>query len=198
MTTHITPDLIRAALAHIPASLPRDEWARVGMAIKSEFPDATGQDLFEAWSATADGHDPRATRSTWRSIKAGGGVGIGTLLHLAKEHGFVLPKPSEAPAAPSPEVLAQRERERVERQQAEQARQQAAHAAAAADAVAQWEAASDTGASPYLVRKGVQAHGVRFAADGCVLVPLRDAAGALWNLQRIAPNARPMAPTSCF
>ena len=120
------------------------------------------------------------------------------LLHLAKEHGFVLPKPSEAPAAPSPEVLAQRERERVERQQAEQARQQAAHAAAAADAVAQWEAASDTGASPYLVRKGVQAHGVRFAADGCVLVPLRDAAGALWNLQRIAPNARPMAPTSCF
>lgn len=186
--TNITPDLIRAALAHIPASLARDEWARVGMAIKSEFPDATGQDLFEAWSATADGHDPRATRSTWRSIKAGGGVGIGTLLHLAKEHGFVLPKASEAPAAPSPEVLAQRERERVQRLQAEQARQQAAHAAAAADAVAQWDAASDTGASPYLARKGVQAHGVRFAPDGCVLVPLRDAAGALWNLQRIAPE----------
>ena len=186
--TIITPDLIRAALAHIPASLSRDDWARVGMAIKSEFPDATGQDLFEAWSATADGHDPRATRSTWRSIKAGGGVGIGTLLHLAKDHGFVLPKASEAPAAPSPEVLAQRERDRVERQQAEQARQQAAHAAAAADAAAQWDAASDTGASPYLTRKGVQAHGVRFAADGCVLVPLRDAAGALWNLQRIAPE----------
>ena len=188
MTTHITPDLIRAALAHIPASLARDEWARVGMAIKSEFPDATGQDLFEAWSATADGHDPRATRSTWRSIKAGGGVGIGTLLHLAKEHGFVLPKASEAPAAPSPEVLAQRERERGERQQAEQARQQAAHAAAALDAVAQWDAASDTGASPYLARKGVQAHGLRFAPDGCLLVPLRDAAGDLWNLQRIAPE----------
>ncbi|PIF16578.1 MULTISPECIES: DUF927 domain-containing protein [unclassified Acidovorax] len=183
-----TPELIRAALAHIPASLAREEWARVGMAIKSEFPDATGQDLFEAWSATADGHDPRATRSTWRSIKAGGGVGIGTLLHLAKEHGFVLPKASEAPAAPSPEVLAQRERERVERQRAEQTRQRAAHVAAAVDAVAQWDAASDTGASPYLARKGVQAHGVRFAADGCVLVPLRDAAGALWNLQRIAPE----------
>lgn len=183
-----TPELIRAALAHIPASLAREEWARVGMAIKSEFPDATGQDLFEVWSATADGHDPRATRSTWRSIKTGGGVGIGTLLHLAKEHGFVLPKASEAPAAPSPEVLAQRERERVDRQRAEQARQQAAHVAAAADAVAQWDAASDTGASLYLARKDVQAHGVRFAADGCVLVPLRDAAGALWNLQRIAPE----------
>lgn len=184
----ITPDLIRAALAHIPASLARDEWARVGMAIKSEYPDATGQDLFEAWSATADGHDPRATRSTWRSIKAGGGVGIGTLLHLAKEHGFVLPKASEAPAAPSPEELARRANEKAERQQADKAHQDAAHAAAALDAVAQWDAATDTGASPYLARKGVQAHGVRFAPDGCVLAPLRDAAGALWNLQRIAPE----------
>ena len=81
--TNITPDLIRAALAHIPANLAREDWARVGMAIKSEYPDATGQDLFEAWSAKADNHDPRATRSTWRSIKAGGGVGVGTLLHLA-------------------------------------------------------------------------------------------------------------------
>ena len=188
MTTHITPDLIRAALAHIPASLAREDWARVGMAIKSEFPDATGQDLFEAWSATADSHDASATRSTWRSIKAGGGVGIGTLLHLAKEHGFVLPKATEAPAAPNPEVLAQRERERAERQQADKDHQDAAHAAAAADAAAQWDAASDTGASPYLARKGVQAHGLRFAPDGCVLVPLRDAAGDLWNLQRIAPE----------
>ncbi|HQS22611.1 MULTISPECIES: DUF927 domain-containing protein [unclassified Acidovorax] len=188
MTTRITPDLIRAALAHIPASLAREDWARVGMAIKSEFPDATGQDLFEAWSATADGHDPRATRSTWRSIKAGGGVGIGTLLHLAKEHGFVLPKASEAPAAPSPEELARRAREKAERQQADKDHQDAAHAAAAADAAAQWDAASDTGASPYLARKGVQAHGLRFAPDGCVLVPLRDAAGDLWNLQRIAPE----------
>ncbi len=186
--THITPDLIRAALAHIPANLAREDWARVGMAIKSEFPDTTGQDLFEAWSATADNHDPRATRSTWRSIKAGGGVGIGTLLHLAKEHGFVLPKPTEAPQPPSPEVLAQREREKAERRRAEQAQQEAAHAVAAADAVGQWDAASTTGHSPYLTRKGVHAHGVRFAPDGCLLVPVRDAAGKLWNLQRIAPE----------
>ena len=186
--THITPDLIRAALAHIPANLAREDWARVGMAIKSEYPDTTGQDLFEAWSATADNHDPRATRSTWRSIKAGGGVGIGTLLHLAKEHGFVLPKPTEAPQPPNPEALAQREREKAERQRAEQAQQEAAHAAAAADALGQWEAASTTGHSPYLTRKGVHAHGVRFAPDGCLLVPVRDAAGKLWNLQRIAPE----------
>jgi len=30
--TNIAPDLIRDALAFIPASLPRDDWAKVGMA----------------------------------------------------------------------------------------------------------------------------------------------------------------------
>ena len=123
--TNITPELIRAALTHIPATLPRDEWARVAMAIKSEFPDTTGLDLFTDWSATAEGYDLKATRSTWRSIKAGGGVGIGTLLHLAKEHGFTVPKADHAPAPPSPEVLAQRERDRSATQDAEQARNDA-------------------------------------------------------------------------
>ena len=185
--TNITPELIHAALAHIPATLARDEWARVAMAIKSEYPDGTGRDLFTDWSATADNFDPKATRSTWQSVKAGGGVGIGTLLHLAKEHGFTLPKPDQAPAAPSPEALAQRERERAANQQREQARTEAAHDQAAGEAAALWRDASDQGESAYLTRKGVQAHGVRFTPDGWVLVPVRDAAGKPWNLQRIAP-----------
>jgi putative DNA primase/helicase len=79
MTHHtITPELIRAALQHIPANLPRDEWARVGMAIKSEFADETGRDLFTTWSASGDGFNAKDAADTWRSIKAGGGVGIGT------------------------------------------------------------------------------------------------------------------------
>jgi putative DNA primase/helicase len=144
--TPITPELIRAALAHIPASLPRDEWARVAMAIKSEYPDSTGFDLFDDWSQSAsDGYDANATRSTWRSVKAGGGVGIGTLLHLAKEHGFELPKGSQAPAAPSRDELARREQERAERQRLEQARIDAAHARAADEAAALWAAGADGG-----------------------------------------------------
>jgi len=35
---------------------------------------------------------------------------------------------------------------------------------------------------------------VRYLADGTVLVPMRNAAGELHNLQRIAPERRPMAP----
>ena len=68
MTTNITPELIRSALLYVSANLPRDEWARVGMAIKSEFADGTGLDLFTEWSETADGYDLKATRSTWQSI----------------------------------------------------------------------------------------------------------------------------------
>ena len=104
--TPITPELIRAALAHIPATLQRDEWARVGMAIQSEYPDDTGLALFTDWSATAEDFNVGDVRSTWRSFKAGA-VKIGTLLRLAKKHGFTLPKPDQAPVAPSPEALAQ-------------------------------------------------------------------------------------------
>jgi len=189
--TPITPELLRAALAHIPANLPRDEWARVGMAIKSEYPDGTGLDLFEHWSASdPDRYDPKATRATWRSVKAGGGVGIATLLHLAKEHGFTLPKTGQAPAAPTAAELAERERQRSERQRRERAEQLARHEGAAAEALNLWEGngldVTDPDQAHYLVRKGVGAYGVRFTHPGTLLVPLRDAAGKLWNVQRIA------------
>ncbi len=191
MKNNITPELVRAALACIPANLPRDEWARVGMAIKSEFADGTGLDLFTDWSSTADGFDLKATKSTWQSIKAGGGVGIGTLLHLAKENGFELAKAAQTSAPISPGVAAKRDHDRAANQQAEQARTAATQASAAAQAVELWGQASPTGESPYLTRKGVQPYGVRFAPDGWLLVPLRDADGVLHNLQRIAP-AKPV------
>jgi putative DNA primase/helicase len=190
--TPITPELIRAALAHIPANMPRDEWVRVAMAIKSEYPDQTGFDLFDQWSATdPERHNAQGIKSTWRSIKAGGGVGIATLLHLAKQNGFTLPKTGQPMPLPSGEELARRDHERAERNRAEQARMDADHARAAEAAAAEWNAGSDSGESAYLVRKSVQPHGVRFAPDGCLLVPLRDGAGKLWNVQRIAPA--PMA-----
>ena len=96
--TPITAALLCEALGFIPASLPRDEWARVGMAIKSEFPDDTGWHLFKDWSARdAAGFDESSVLSTWRSIKAGGGVGVSTLLYLAKQHGFKLPRRQRGP-----------------------------------------------------------------------------------------------------
>ena len=188
--TNITPALVADALKFIPPTLPRDDWARVGMAIKSEFSDGVGFDLFSEWSALdADGYDAKAVQSTWRSVKAGGGVGIGSLLRLAQQHGFELPKPDkEAEPAQTPAQLAQQERARAERRRQEQERTAAGHDAASVKAGAMWEAASAAGESPYLVRKGVGAHGVRFTPDGWLLVPVRDGAGRLWNVQLIAPE----------
>lgn len=187
--SNITPELIRDGLAYIPANQSRDVWARIGMAIKSEYPDATGFDLFDQWSASdPDRYNAKDVNATWRSIKASGGVGIATLLHLAKEHGFTLPKSGQASEPPSPDEIARRERERTERQRAEQARIDTGHAQAAEQAAKQFADASTDGESPYLMRKGVQAHGVKFAAGGRLLVPLRDGAGKLWNLQSIAPT----------
>lgn len=181
-------DTIRAALACIPPNLPRDEWARLAMALKSELGASEGFDLFEAWSRGADSFDEKATRSTWRSVKAGGAVGIGTLFHIAKAHGWKPDAAHSTAPRPSPaELKAQAEarkaaaaRERTEREQAQ--------CEAAAEAARQWAGASESGSSPYLQRKGVQAYGLRFLADGSCLVPMRDAAGELHNLQTIRPT----------
>jgi putative DNA primase/helicase len=188
MKTPITIDLARAALDYIPANLSRDEWAKVGAAIKSEFSDDAGRTLFAEWSATAEGYDPKAVASTWRSLKASGGVTIGTLLGMAKDRGFVLPKPDQAAPKPDPATAARLAEDRKARQQAEQAQERAAHELAAIEAGKLWDSASETGASGYLTRKGVQPYGVRFLADGHLLVPMRDAGGALWNVQRVAPQ----------
>ncbi len=186
---HHTPDSIRAALQHIPPTLPRDEWARVGMAIKSEFPDETGYDLFFYWSQPADNFNATACRDAWKSFKAGGAVTIGTLIHLAKSHGYQPPKDGQQAAPPTPEALAERKRQQDQACEREQAETRQRHEAAASEAAKQWASASAEGQSPYLVRKGVQAHGLRFAG-AALLVPLRDEAGKLHNLQSIAADGQ--------
>ena len=61
-----------------------------------------------------------------------------------------------------------------------------------------WDSASPTGESPYLARKGVQPYGVRYGAGGWLYVPVRDAAGTLWNVQRIAPDKPASGPDKLF
>lgn len=191
--SNITPELIRAALAHVAPTLPRNEWSRIGMAIKSEFPDSTGFDLFDAWSqGDADAYDTKAVQSTWRSINAGGGVTIASLLYVAQQNGFKLSDADRAILAPSAAQLARQAQERDQRIRADRLRQQQDHDTAAEQALDLWEAANEADAAGhgYIKRKGVGAHGVRVGADGWLLIPLRNADGELRNVQRVAP-ARP-------
>lgn len=75
---------------------------------------------------------------------------------------------------------AKRQREQAKREMQEEARQRASD---------EWAAATPAPDShPYLLRKCVKAHGLRVAADGRLLVPVRDQTGELLSLQFIAPD----------
>lgn len=185
----ITPALVRDALSCVPSDIDRETWVRLAMAIKAEL-GTDGFELWDSWSQAGAGYSSADAKDTWRSIKAGGRVTVGTLFGIAKDHGFRFPDVGEGGVAPSPEALAEAARlaERKQQQRdAEAAEYRERAERAARDAQALWAEASEQGASPYLARKGVQAYGVRFLHDGTLLVPMRNAAGELHNVQRIAP-----------
>jgi putative DNA primase/helicase len=181
-------DRARAMLAHLSPDLPRDEWVKVGMALKSELGDGPGFEVFDEWSRGGAGYSESGTRTTWRSLKAGGKVGGGTLVRMAQAAGW---KPADKPRRQTPAeraAAAAAQRKAAEREARET---EARHRKAAAEAAALWERgqpADGARPAPYLQRKGVGPHGVRVLPDGTLLIPLRDAAGALWNVQRIAPR----------
>lgn len=68
-----------------------------------------------------------------------------------------------------------------------------AHEAAAKTAYGVWEnlpgeASPDN--SPYLAAKGVKGHGVKVNAAGHMVIPCRDGAGRLWNIQTVTPDSK--------
>jgi putative DNA primase/helicase len=183
----LTQSEIARALFYIPSDCNREQWARIGMALKHELGDAAFE-LFERWSVQAGTSNARDIHDTWRSIKAGGAISIGTLLFEAKKHGWQrAPRApmttSERAAAEQAALLTaqQREaREQAERLATEQRHQQAA--ATAQRLVATLPAASPDHA--YLVRKGVQPHGI-LQSGSVLVVPVRDVNGTVVSHQNI-------------
>lgn len=115
------------------------------------------------------------------------------MIYEAKARGFD-PK-AEASNAAAPELTAESRAARAEQRRIDDENTAAAllkaHNTAAIKAQALWDVAAIDANSPYLGIKGVSAHGVRFEVAGddvTVLVPLRDNANRLWNVQRIKPD----------
>ena len=79
-------------------------------------------------------------------------------------------------------------KQRIQAMRAQREADEAARQAHEADnAGTRWQAAGPAGGHPYLVRKGIKAHGIR--QDGeTLLIPLRDTAGKLHSLQTITPD----------
>jgi putative DNA primase/helicase len=196
----VSVEAARAALAVIPRD-DRDVWWRMAMALKSEFGE-DGLQLFQDWSEGGKTFDLNALKSTWKGIVPGGPVTIGSLIAEAKKYGF---NPKDfAPVAPlssGDRARLRKEREAREKDAAEAKAKE--HEAMAGKAAMDWESAAESGNSAYLVRKGVQPHGVRFESGKVVLVPLRDIDGKLWNVQRILGNGDKRFPaggrvSGCF
>ncbi|MGK2915799.1 MAG: DUF927 domain-containing protein [Porticoccaceae bacterium] len=141
----------RDALHAIQPDLPRDEWAKIGMAAH-----AAGLDFddFDTWSAPADNYNARDAQSTWKSFKEGGGISAATLFHEAKRHGW---RDGGTHQRPTPEALAEQRRTSAERAKRDEAKAANEQARTATKAKAIWTAASEAKADhPYLVRKQVQ------------------------------------------
>ncbi len=177
-------ETIEQALSFIPAD-DRDTWIKCGMAIKAELGDA-GFDAWDWWSATADNYRARDAAASWKSFKAFGGVGIGTLFHTAKQYGYQCDS-NNKPTPPTAEEIAKREAKRKAEADLLASRREAASDKAAsiwnapASALeATQPAIADHG---YLKRKGIQPHGAKIyhgslsigdmACNNALMIPMK-------------------------
>jgi putative DNA primase/helicase len=119
---------LQDALQYLDPNCSRDEWVKVGMGIKNEFGDA-GFDAFDSWSAGSEQYKPSDIKSTWRSIKAGGGTTIKTVFGMAKDNGFTVKR---EPISPEEQArlnaeFAQRAKEREAQEAEDEAARQRWH-----------------------------------------------------------------------
>ena len=189
---------IEQALSFIPAD-DRDTWIKCGMAIKAELGDA-GFDAWDGWSATADNYRARDAAASWRSFKASGSVGSGTLFHTAKQYGYQCDN-NNKPSPPTPEKIAKREAKR----KAEADLLVSRRKAAADKAASIWNAPASAleATQPaitdhvYLKHKGIQPHGAKryhgsltiggMACNGALMIPMK-LNGKISSLQFINRN----------
>ena len=192
---------VRSALSHLsPES--RGVWVRRAMAIKSEFGE-DGFEMWDQWSSLSSAYRAIDARHVWKSVKAGKGIGIGSLFYDAKQAGW---KDDTAYKKPSAAEIEQRRKERAERDALAAAQELADQEAAAVKAQELWAAATPCESHAYLERKGVKSHGLRYgrfdvtridpntgevtvASMQALLMPIMDRSRKIWTLQ--AFSAKP-------
>lgn len=178
-------DDVRQSLAFVSPNIDRNAWAAVAMALKAEFGEEAF-DLFDTWSEGGESYRSADCRSTWKSVRADGGVGLGTLIHMAKQGGWSPEKPELSDADKkklAEERSARREKIKAKAQQEVRVRQEKVDRCRERSAEI-WQGLSESGRSEYLASKNVRAWGVRFAR-GRLAVPVCDVAGLLVGLQWI-------------
>jgi putative DNA primase/helicase len=165
---------ITDALRYLSPDCDRETWILLGMAVKSALGDA-GFPIWDGWSQGGDTYRAKDAQAAWRSFKADGKIGVGTLYHLAKQAGWKAPGGALPPLpAPKPRAETEAAERALERQR---------------DAVARkaWNIfryAPRTDSHPYLTRKHIKGHGARLSY-GKLVIPLYAGPKRLVNLQFI-------------
>ena len=80
-------ELIEQALSVVPSD-DRDTWIRVGMALWSAYPGTDGMAAWSRWSAKSPKFDLDEIPQAWRSFSKTRSLTLGTLFHIAREHGY--------------------------------------------------------------------------------------------------------------
>ena len=154
---------ITSALYSIPPE-DRETWWQMGAALKSHYGE-DGFALWDAWSRQSDRYKAVDAKSVWRSLKAGGGIGLGSLFHTARQFGWS-GDDTVAPAAPE-------ERKRRAAQAKREANQQVQRWAEAARRAESMMMAATLETHPYLEAKGFPAEN-GLTLDGNLLIPMRN------------------------
>ena len=95
-----SPQAPLACFASAVAAIPNadetwDNWVRIGLAIfAASGGSEDGFAVFDAWSQRSVKYTAATTRSAWRGFKPKR-IGGGTLVHLAKQHGWEMPEATQ-------------------------------------------------------------------------------------------------------
>ncbi|WP_439447850.1 VapE domain-containing protein [Stenotrophomonas sp. ATs4] len=169
-------------------------------------PDARGRDALNPDGTLVRFHvegDRRGSRNGW-AVLFGDNVPAGEFgsWRTGTRHAWCAKSPTTLSTAEQRAIRQRQERARAEREQQQRERE---HAAAKAANILWNRAVPADGSHPYLVRKGIHAHGLRVAAwpirnsdglvfrhiDNALLVPVMNTAGRIVSLQAIFPRVDP-------
>ncbi len=166
-----TLDEVAEALEFLDAGVSREDWIKLGFAIKAEFGEG-GRSTFEDFSQTSDKYSKTDFKTAWKSIKQSGGTNIGSLFKLAIDAGY---KPAKTQFTEDEKQKRQQESQarRVLREQ-ESAEEQRLlielqnHISVVSEII--WENLPIDGESEYLNKKQVNACGARVVKEAFMIV----------------------------
>lgn len=154
---HLTLDTVAQALSYLDYN-DRKEWYEMAYAIRSEF-GADGFSTWDSWGSQYAKYNKSEARAQWRSAKPGGKIGIGTLIHRAKEAGFSFNDNDCVQI--SAEQIAERNAKREADEKKYQAEMKQIHGEVARIANLAWEQSLPAFEHPYPFKKGIKIYGAR-------------------------------------